>query len=399
MAWSYSYYPALAELNQPPGKLLFERAIWGKVDNARSDFRWIARSPGFRGHLEEVESALKISTEEQPRKMPLWRPWKGRYYAVSCYPSRARDAVGRSGFLEKQIIEWEPKGLPAGLGALLLLPEAAAFQEDIATSRANDPRWVDLTFCLMIQPSKCSTDPLQHTIDKGLRDLQAYSDADLEAFFAALGSRKPAFLLAAREPLTPEALAALLLPLSAEKGGSISLAGWVPSRWADAEALQNWDAAACDPALQPQSASASSPDREIAAYARRCVQILRGFHPAVQRILEFADGPGRWIDPNEMNELRSMLYERSASDAEMEQLRLASERVMQDSNRSSGLREPLENARHKHLRKKALQIWAMANLLRPPAQPAQDDEVREILIRWRADSKGEVLSRITNLLK
>ena len=400
-----SDFPAFRQLGQPPGKLLFERAIWGKVDNARSDFRWIARSQNFRGHLEGVERGLKISNEEEPRKLPLWRPWKGRYYAVSCRPSRARDAANRSGFLEKQIIEWEPNGFPAALGALILLPLAASPPEDIAniaTARASDSRWVDLTFSVILQqPPRYSTDRLPDAINEGLRQLQAFSDATLETLFADLGSGKSVALLPAREPLGPEALAALLLPLSAEQASNVALAGWVPSRLKGIEALENWNLVACDAAPQPQATPAPQA-RETAAYARRCVQVLRGFHPAIQQILDFSEGPSRWLDPSQMKSLQSMLYEerRDATEAEKEQLRLAYERVRQESQQPlPGVDESIQSARQRHLLSKAKVIHALAALLNPPRPLEDDHEARDVLERWRENAGGEVRSRINTLLR
>src|SRR5689334_16251882 len=116
-----SEWPALRSASEAiTYKLVFERAIWGKVDGQRSDYRWIGRSPGFTGDRRTVQRALTLGLEDKPCPLVLWYASEGYYYAVSCYPSRSRDANGRSGFLEKQIIEWRPDGIPVAVGALTL---------------------------------------------------------------------------------------------------------------------------------------------------------------------------------------------------------------------------------------------------------------------------------------
>ena len=51
-----------------------------------------------------------------------WRTLADQCFALVSYPSRAIDTAGRSSFLEKQVLAWRrPIGIPAALGALLLL--------------------------------------------------------------------------------------------------------------------------------------------------------------------------------------------------------------------------------------------------------------------------------------
>ena len=65
---SFERWPALAGISSRvwESEITVERAIWGKVPGQRSDFRWIARSPGFVGHLGRVEAALRIGREDRP---------------------------------------------------------------------------------------------------------------------------------------------------------------------------------------------------------------------------------------------------------------------------------------------------------------------------------------------
>lgn len=394
-----SGYPAFAGLDQLPPRISFERAIWGKVDGARSDFRWIARSSGFKGHLQHLERDLTIGLEEQPRKAPFWRWWNTSccYYAVSCYESRARDADGRSGFMEKQIIEWRPEGVPAMVGALYLLREAANFEDNLATTSALDTRWSDLTFSLPLESKPCqvTSEGLQGLLEKGRQDLSRIPDRELAHFFYNLGATgQKAFAASPDGPLTPEALAVLLLPLDREKADRISLGAWIPSQKTDANALRNWDGLVCDPKQKPPSSGEPAPDIQLQNVARRQVQILRGFSSAVQFLLDFADGPKRWLDTVTPSD-------RAITIMEVDQLKEAIQRVEREAADPAGLEEPMKSARQRHIRSKANVILAASMVLAPDwsSLPDGDDQVTTILQRWQRNAQGRFRERVDQILQ
>lgn len=393
-------YPALAELKQPVSEICFERAIWGKVNGAASDFRWIARSQGFQGHHMGVEKALVISREERPRKCCFWRRSENCYYAVSCYPSQAKDRAGRSGFLEKQILECQAEGLPAAAAALTLLPLVTGFQDDFATRFTGDSRWEDASFVLVDLPSsRCSVtdERLLATIAKGRADLQQFRDADLELFFQQVESRNTPALLPAASPLTPEALAVLLLPFARERAAKMALGTWVPSARIDAAALRNWDGLACDLPLRPVQPPIITEDEPAAS--RRCVELVRDLHPSVRRLLDFADSSKRWL-PAIPGDLAALLEKfQYATDTELNHLHRAFRRVQREWQRPSGLSAFLEDARRQQVRTKA-NLFRAAHLLLSPApmeeslEPADLDELIRILQLWRPESTGKLTSRI-----
>lgn len=391
-------YPVFAELTLPQ-PLSFERAIWGKVDGARSDFRWIARSSGFQGHKQNIQQELTIGSEEQPQKAPFWR-WSERtgcYYALSCYPSRARDIDDRLGFMEKQIIEWRPNGLPAVLGALLLLPEVAKFDDNLAVSGSQDPGWEDLNFSLDLksEPFEATIERLTTVMENGRRELLKFPDELLVQFFQDLADGSSKALLASAEgPLTPEALAVLLLPLPREKADQMSLAGWIPSKNSDANALRSWNGLVCDPKQRPDSAAELSADGKSYSGARHQVRILRGFDRVVQRILEFAD------DDNERFLESIEIPGRDITAPELAQLEAAISRVQRNAADPSDLDEPMKSARQKQLLAKAEVIRAASMLLAPGRVQRPEDSglLLKIFEKWRKTAQGLVRERIDSVI-
>lgn len=247
-------WPEIAPVSsaEEPLRLHVERAVWGKVHGARSDFRWIARSPGFPQD-PDLPRQLNLGAESQPVHTQLWRNLHGRCYAVSCSPSRAVDATGRTGFLEKQVLAWEPPpGVPAALGALVLLPRVALLTDEVWWDRYADQPWENQGFSLQLPVPKTifiHESEIESTLFRGIEALQARLDSGaLEAFYARLlGSAQPAGLTGLREPLPPEALAALLLPLGL-LADRLSLAGWISGR-ASREDLALWNAVVVPPEL------------------------------------------------------------------------------------------------------------------------------------------------------
>jgi hypothetical protein len=232
-----------------PQQLNYERAIWGKVHGAPSDFRWIAASSGFRGSEQKVEQHLQLGSEDAAASMPLWKAVGNFYYAVYCYPSRAADASGRRGFLEKQIIEWrQPEGVPAALAALLLLPKVARFTDEIWWNFFDDPRWLEVDFFIEIAkedylPVQVSTAECEQVIAAGCKMLAESMEMEKlqELYALLLAGQYPVVLNAIEQSLKPEAVAALMLPLPREIADTISIAGWLPSRRFNIDHLsQRW---------------------------------------------------------------------------------------------------------------------------------------------------------------
>ena len=173
----FSDWPEIAPVLPATGELPVlhvEHAVWGKAHGARSDFRWIAHSPGFPID-SDLPRQLNFGAEDQPVRTQLWRNLNGLCYAVSCYPSRATDWSGRGGFLEKQIWAWDPAGVPAALGALLLLPRIARETDKVWWDRSDDAPWQDPGFALPLPSEKI---PIQEaevaeTVERGIEALRA----------------------------------------------------------------------------------------------------------------------------------------------------------------------------------------------------------------------------------
>lgn len=230
-------WPALRMDGELPAALEYAYGVWGKVHGVRSDFRWIARSATFAEGVSDLDRALNLGTEDRPHRFQAWRSVGDRCYAVSAYPSRARDASGRSGFLEKQVLEWHrPPDVPAAVAALLLLPRAAELSDAIWWDRFERVNWADAGECLPIGDAHCEPlafdgNDILAAIDRGreaLRDV-AQPEALAQLYEQLLRGVRPAFFSPLMAPLPPEGLAALLLPLPRGVADRISIAGWVPS--------------------------------------------------------------------------------------------------------------------------------------------------------------------------
>jgi hypothetical protein len=265
-------WPALASLGSGSGSLRYRRAIHGKVHRAPTDYRWIAASGEFESPRELLETST-IGGEDNPAGLFCWRPVARGYTAIRGYPSRARDAAGRPGGLEKQFGYWEEdRALPAAAAAFLLLDAASNWDDTLWWDTWSDPRWLDLSYRLAIGPEQCrplvwNLQTLGRLIDEGLTELKAAADLGaLTGFYEQILSGNQPTLLSVRASLPPLAVAALLLPLSREKAGSLSVAGWLPSRQFRADRLTNWTAVACPgepPAGQQASERAQSLARSI----------------------------------------------------------------------------------------------------------------------------------------
>ncbi len=241
-------WPALSGA-EPPQQLQYERGIWGKVHGASSDFRRIAATAKFALQHPRLERELLLGSEDLPQKTQCWLSVGNTHYAVACYPSRAVDKTGRSGFLEKQIIEWRhPPEIPAALGALLLLPEIARYTDVIWWDSRNRADWQEADFALALGDSTCpplSVGGLELLVQRSIEALlNAVSPEALSQFYAAvLAGQRAVALPGLTQPLPPEALGALLLPLDRTTADRFCFINWLPSRHAEGEDLrQRWDA-------------------------------------------------------------------------------------------------------------------------------------------------------------
>ncbi len=240
-------WPALSltEADDLPAVLTYEQGVYGKVHGAASDFRWIARSPGFD---PADAQKLYLGTEDEPARACFWSASGGRYCAVSTYRSRAVDAAGRQSQLEKQLVTWPAGGRPAALGALALLPLVADFDDGVWWQYRQHPRWSEPDFMLDIDPPapvRLDHDILRQAIQRGKAALES-AGVDLDnlgqLYAQMLAEERPAYLDGLAKPLPPEALAVLLLPFDRVRADALSLAGWLPSSRASFDDLREcWD--------------------------------------------------------------------------------------------------------------------------------------------------------------
>jgi len=240
-----------------PRSLVVEQGVWGKVHGARSDFRWIAATRGFTSLGTDIERQVTVGVEDRPTRFPLWRTHAGVQFAGTCYPSRARDAAGRGGALEKQLLAWrtEPQ-IPTALAALLFLPRVEELDDGAWWGKADASVWDrDSRFVLDLGASReipVSEAVLDAAVREGISALRAaLAPSSAEAVLADLFSgfldeRRPVLLPSGNGPLSPEALAVLLLPLERSRGARLSLSGWLPSARPPGRSLgERWDLVAC----------------------------------------------------------------------------------------------------------------------------------------------------------
>jgi hypothetical protein len=378
-------WPALAQYSSGWHEVPYERAIYGKVPGQRSDYRWIGRSRGFQGHQWQIHRRLSIGLEDKPGQMPAWYFDRvhDRCYAVSRYPSAASDATDRSESFEKQILEWRPAAGQHAAAALVLLKEASTFSrsEWMRMSGASGNNWQDPEYCLDLPNGRKKIDGagLQSIIQTGLRDLGKIAEDALAAFYVGFRRRyarsafdqtlagPPAFLLMDGQ-LTPEALAALLLPVQDKDLKGICVAGGLPVNKVDERELRSWDGLPYQPAQlfrEPPPLNSSVGEH---VFARMVVTALRNqAYPRTAPLLEFALGPERWRDKPLLNQLGEL------TEQERKVVDNAVDIVLADSKSDIGLNdEKLVDARRRHLESKADVIKAAVLQASPGAFKAFD---------------------------
>lgn len=307
-------WPALRDWTPSARPLATRRAVYGKVHRAPSDYRWIGWSAGFGSGPAPLENELALGSEDSPASFFAWR--SPGAIAVKCYRSRAFDAAGRPGGVEKQVLAADDNGAPAAVLAFLLLAAAEPFEDSVWWESWRDPRWTSLEFYLPIPEEQCPVlamekfDPLSQ---QGIGELlEAVPGARLEDFYAQLlAGQTPVIFPIAGQPLPPLALAALLLPLDPPLAARVSFAGGFPSRNLDPARLSHWSAIACPPDV---SAPEVAPPREFRAEAAAMVRLLERGRAASPTPLEpreiqlsdggsflidFLESPERWIAPGE----------------------------------------------------------------------------------------------------
>lgn len=238
----------------PHGTVLrTERALRGKVHRIRTDYRWIAHSAGVSAPLLESLESLTLGWEDRPRRLFAWAPIPGGYVAMAAYPSRARDADGRAGGLEKQYLVCQPErsGLSPAAIALCLLPVVAALPESVDAKLWGGAEWEDsgyrYTFPVEDCPQvSCDPETLRAQLERGVAELAlSVGRESLEMFYdRLLRGKRPSLLTDLQEDLTPLALAALLIPLPHSLASSFSMASEAPVRTFDAVRFGNWSAVA-----------------------------------------------------------------------------------------------------------------------------------------------------------
>lgn len=250
--WDWPALEGATTVGLPPS-LAAEQGIWGKVHGASSDFRWIAATRGFSSLGRDLEREVAVGIEDRPARFSLWRFGPEVHLAGVGYPSRARDASGRAGSLEKQVlaIRADP-AIPPALAALLLLPLVAELDDRTWWGRADPGAWdADPRFVFDLGGPRevpMSEEALDRAVADGVEGLRAALPPDgaaavlAETFTGLLGGRRPVLFPAAEGPLAPAALAALLLPLDRKRADRLSLAGWLPSsRPPGGELGERWD--------------------------------------------------------------------------------------------------------------------------------------------------------------
>jgi hypothetical protein len=281
-------WPALSGV-MLPSRISYERGVWGKLNGARADYKWIATTPSFTAGNEGLEKELQLGSEDTPRKATHWRSLGEQGLAVACYLSPSTDASGRSSFLEKQVFAWRHRAdVPAALGALALLPRVARTDAAIWLDRRTHSWSEDDDSTLVLTPEEhepLSVDlqELAATAAAGLAELgRTVSEEALTHFYAhLLAEHRGVSLGKLQAPLSPEALAALLLPLPRPLADRLSLAGWLPSqRIPDPTELRRcWNGTLGGLSLPPPPPE--EPSRELREKARALAQSILTGNPAL----------------------------------------------------------------------------------------------------------------------
>jgi hypothetical protein len=165
------------------------------------------------------------------------------------------------------------------------LPEVATFNDAIWWDFHNDIRWDRPEFALSIESNivkalEFSNQTIAESIQKGVDRLKAVVGESALAYLymQILTDQKPSFLLKIQEPLAPESLAVLTLPLRREIADSLSVVGWMPSSRID-YARARWDVVVL-PSEKPPIAMPAALSPNIKQQAVAMAKALLSNNPA-----------------------------------------------------------------------------------------------------------------------
>lgn len=246
-------WPALdAKGRELSGALTYERGIWGKAHDSAADYHWIALTPALEAPSRNVELELSLGAADVPRKhATFWRTIGDTSYAGVMYRSPSSDAAGRTGFLEKQVLEWKHPDVPAAIGALLLLPVVEKLDSSEWWSKRTEVQWderddhpIELAAGA---PVPLTPAAIERAIADGIRALRSATNEDaLSALYAdVLAGRRATALADTADVLSASAVAALLLPLPRSLADQLSIVSWLPVSWLSDSAAESirrcWD--------------------------------------------------------------------------------------------------------------------------------------------------------------
>jgi len=280
--WSW---PALAGLPRTPPALTCEHGVLGRESGGAAAFQWLAASPGCSGPTSDLAQELALGAEDVVRDTLLWHSRAGLHQAVRCW---APQHQGRPPVLEreKQVLEWaRPADLPAALGALVLLPLAAARDDSAWRDGAPDPFAGRPFFTLaptVIPPAALTPAALAQTIRTGTAELRRRFDESILADLYArlLAGHRGVYPARELEPPGPAVLAALLLPLPRDLADRLSLLGWLPSTTQDpGPPDRQWDLILGGDAAAPPPSGAPAPGPALRARALSMAQALLANDP------------------------------------------------------------------------------------------------------------------------
>ncbi|MBT3220978.1 MAG: hypothetical protein HN348_17985, partial [Proteobacteria bacterium] len=242
----------------------YERAIYGKAHNVRTDYRWLAATPKIKAHLAEFARFLQPGPVDRTATAFCWRALgKRRYLALSSRPSRARDAAGRLTVVEREVLYWEaPPQVPAIIGAATLLAVLPGLSDVDWWPQRHRPQFNDASFMIDLPP--CSPVPAQANISRLLADGLAFFKKlgleNVERIAVVLARESgPIVVEQLKEPLLPEQIAALLLLVSPAVASRVSIAGWLLSERAAADDLAGWNIVVSDTAGRQLSSLLQGP--------------------------------------------------------------------------------------------------------------------------------------------